>query len=136
MRPGSLRVAVLSVVLVWTVGVCSASPQQPSPQAEDPSFERAMSLWQSGLYEGANAEFKNLVNRAQTNPDFKVQWGRLFLETHNGREAAALFQEALAVKADHAGALLGLALIATELGSRLEKGKWLCVRTRRTSPQG
>jgi tetratricopeptide (TPR) repeat protein len=43
-----------------------------------------------------------------------VRWGRLFLERFNKAEAANLFQEALEIKKDHAGALLGLALVAAD----------------------
>ena len=49
-----------------------------------------------------------------------MRWGRLFLDHDQAEEAAGLFQEALELKKDHAGALLGLALIAADaiLGRR------------------
>src|SRR5439155_3809533 len=48
------------------------------------------------------------------NPDYKVRYGRLMLERFNSAEAANLFQEALEIKKDHAGALMGLALVAAD----------------------
>ena len=36
----------------------------------------------------------------------------MFLERFNSEEAAKLFEEALAIRKDHPGALLGLALVA------------------------
>src|SRR6185369_12655081 len=45
---------------------------------------------------------------------YKVRWGRMYLDHWQPDEAAGLFNEALELKKDHAGALLGLALIAAE----------------------
>ena len=78
------------------------------------SLDRAEALWKQQQYEAANAEFRALVAAHPKNPDYRVRWGRLFLERFNGAEAAKLFQEALDIKKDHPGALLGLALVAAE----------------------
>jgi tetratricopeptide (TPR) repeat protein len=78
------------------------------------TLERAETFWKQQQYEAANAEFRALVAAHPKDPDYRVRWGRLFLERFNGSEAAKLFEEALQVKKDHAGALLGLALVAAE----------------------
>jgi tetratricopeptide (TPR) repeat protein len=46
--------------------------------------------------------------------DYKVRWGRLYLDHSQPADAAGLFNEALELKKDDAGALLGLALVAAE----------------------
>ncbi|HKX00722.1 MAG TPA: tetratricopeptide repeat protein [Bryobacteraceae bacterium] len=78
------------------------------------TLERAEALWKVHQYDAANQEFRALVKEYPKNPDYRVQWGRLFLERFNPEEAANLFEEALEIKKDHAGALLGLALVAAE----------------------
>ena len=57
---------------------------------------------------------RTLVKAHPKNADYKVRWGRLLLERFNTADAADLFQEALEIKKDHAGALLGLALVAAD----------------------
>ncbi|HUJ49206.1 MAG TPA: tetratricopeptide repeat protein [Bryobacteraceae bacterium] len=78
------------------------------------TLERAETLWKRQQYDAANSEFRALVAAHPKNPDYRVRWGRLFLERFNAADAAKLFQEALEIKKDHAGALLGLALVAAE----------------------
>jgi tetratricopeptide (TPR) repeat protein len=78
------------------------------------TLERAESLWKLHEYDAANSAFRDLVKAHSKNPDYKVRWGRLFLERFNSAEAGKLFEEALEIKKDHAGALLGLALVAAE----------------------
>jgi tetratricopeptide (TPR) repeat protein len=78
------------------------------------TLERAETLWRQQQYEAANAEFRALVAAHPKDPDYRVRWGRLFLERFNGAEAAKLFEETLQIKKDHPGALLGLALVAAE----------------------
>lgn len=78
------------------------------------TLERAETLWKQHQYDAANAVFRELVKAQPKNPDYKVRWGRLFLERFNPEDAAALFQEALAIKKDHAGALVGLAMVAAD----------------------
>ena len=78
------------------------------------TLERAETFWKQQQYDAANADFRALVTAHPKNPDYRVRWGRLFLERFNGAEAAKLFEEALQIKKDDAGALLGLALVAAE----------------------
>ncbi len=72
----------------------------------------AEALWRAHDYKGANNAFRAAVAVHPKDPDLRVRWGRLFLERYNPKEAGGLFQEALAIDKNNAGALLGLALIA------------------------
>ncbi len=78
------------------------------------TLERAESLWKLHEYDAANNAFRDLVKAQPKNPDYKVRWGRLFLERFNSADAGKLFEEALVIKKDHPGALLGLALVAAD----------------------
>jgi cellulose synthase operon protein C len=78
------------------------------------TLERAEQLWKAHDYQAANNAFRDLVKAYPKNPDYRVRWGRLFLERFNSEEAAKLFEEALAIRKDHPGALLGLALVAAD----------------------
>jgi len=78
------------------------------------SLEQAEALWKARDYRGANDEFRLLVEKFPKNPDYRVRWGRLYLDHDQAEEAAGLFKEALELKKDHPGALLGLALIAAD----------------------
>ncbi len=77
------------------------------------TLEQAETLWKQHRYDDANNVFRALEKAQPRNPDYKVRWGRLLLERFNPGDAAKLFQEALEIKKDHAGALLGLALVAS-----------------------
>ncbi len=78
------------------------------------TLQQAEALWKARRYQDANEVFKVLVQKNPDNPDYKVRWGRMYLDHWQPDTAAELFNEALALKKDHAGALLGLALIAAE----------------------
>ena len=78
------------------------------------TLQQAESLWKARRYQDANEVFRQLVAKNPDNPDYKVRWGRMYLDHAQPDEAAGLFNEALAVKKDHAGALLGLALVAAD----------------------
>jgi tetratricopeptide (TPR) repeat protein len=78
------------------------------------TLERAEALWKAHDYEGANTAFRELVKAHPNNPDYRVRWGRLYLDRFQAQDAAQLFTEALAIKKDHAGALVGLALVAAD----------------------
>ena len=78
------------------------------------TLQQAESLWKARQFQDANNAFRALVARYPDNPDYKARWGRLLLERNNPPEAADLFKEALEIKKDHAGALLGLALVAAD----------------------
>ncbi len=77
-------------------------------------YLRAEGLWGVEQYQEANEQFRALVKQFPKNADYKVRWGRFFLERFNKDEAKALFEEALEINKDHAGASLGLALVAAD----------------------
>ena len=78
------------------------------------TLEQAEALWKARRYQDANEVFKVLVEKNPKNPDYRVRWGRMYLEHWQPNDAEDLFNEALELKKDHAGALLGLALIAAD----------------------
>ena len=78
------------------------------------TLEQAESLWKQHRYFEANDAFRALVNGHPRNAEYRVRWGRLFLERFQPADAAQLFQEALKIDANNAGAFLGLALVAAE----------------------
>jgi tetratricopeptide (TPR) repeat protein len=78
------------------------------------TLQQAESLWKARRFVEANDAFKALVGQNPKNPDYMVRWGRLFLDRAQPDDAQAEFEGALALKKDHAGALLGLALLAAE----------------------
>lgn len=81
--------------------------------SQDP-YLRAEGYWGAGLYQQASNEFAAAVKLAPKNALYRVRWGRLFLDRMQRQDAAQLFQEALAIEPNHAGALLGLALAASD----------------------
>ncbi|HXB74830.1 MAG TPA: tetratricopeptide repeat protein [Candidatus Acidoferrales bacterium] len=78
------------------------------------TLDQAESLWKARRYQEANEVFKQLVAQHPENADYKVRWGRLYLDHWQPKIAADLFNEALAIKKDHAGAFLGMALVAAD----------------------
>ena len=78
------------------------------------TLEQAETLWKAKRYDAANESFRVLVVAHPKNPDYKVRWGRLLLERFNREDAATLFHEAIEIKKNHAGALLGLAIVAAD----------------------
>ncbi len=78
------------------------------------AYERAEGLWGEGAFEAANVSFREALTREPGSQDVRVRWGRLFLERSNKQEAQQLFQEVLKVNENHAGALLGMALVSAE----------------------
>ncbi len=81
------------------------------------TLQQAEALWKARQYQEANKVFRDLVAKNPDNPDYRVRWGRMYLEHAQAADiqtAGDLFNEALAIKKDCAGALLGLALIAAE----------------------
>ena len=86
-------------------------PQQGS--ATGPAAQ-AEAFWRQERYQEANNAFRIAVEREPQNADLRVRWGRLFLERFNKAEAAKLFEAALELQPNHAGALLGLALVAAD----------------------
>jgi cellulose synthase operon protein C len=78
------------------------------------SLEQAEALWQQRRFEDANMAFRALVAAHPENPEYRVRWGRMYLDHWQPDLAAGLFKEALQLQADHAEALLGLALVAAD----------------------
>ena len=81
--------------------------------SDDP-YLRAEGYWGVGQFEKANDQFRLAVEARPENPDYRVRWGRMFLERFQPGDAAQLFEEALEIDSQHAGAMLGLALAAAE----------------------
>ena len=81
--------------------------------APDP-YTRAEALWGLEQYKDANDQFREALKQHPKSVDYRVRWGRLFLERFNKDEAKGLFEEALEIKENDAGASLGLALVATQ----------------------
>ncbi len=70
--------------------------------------------WKEKRYEDANNAFRLAEKNNPKDAELKVRWGRLLLERYNLKDAEGLFQEALELKKDAAGALVGLGLVASE----------------------
>jgi len=75
---------------------------------------RAEGFWGLEDFERANDQFRLAVQQEPENAGYKVRWGRMFLERYQPVDAAALFEEALALDPQNAEALVGLALAASE----------------------
>jgi len=78
------------------------------------AYLRAEGFWGLEMYQDANNQFKAAVAAAPENADYRLRWGRLFYERWNKADAENLFKEALEIKPDHPGALLGLAMVLSE----------------------
>ena len=78
------------------------------------TLDQAEQLWKARRFKEANEVFKALEIKEPKNPDYKVRWGRMMMDHAQPSDAADLFGEALEIKKDHAGALLGLALLAAD----------------------
>jgi tetratricopeptide (TPR) repeat protein len=78
------------------------------------SIDRAEALWRAGDYRNANDAFRAAVNAQPKNADYRVRWGRFFVSRFQPKDAGDLFAEALKIDPKHAGAYLGLALVASE----------------------
>ncbi|HTQ53288.1 MAG TPA: tetratricopeptide repeat protein [Bryobacteraceae bacterium] len=78
------------------------------------ALDQAESLWKQHRYREANDAFRALVDGHPRNAEYRVRWGRLFLDRFQPADAAQLFKEALAIEPKRADALLGLALVAAD----------------------
>jgi cellulose synthase operon protein C len=76
--------------------------------------DRAEAAWATGNFDAANSLFREALAGSPGSTDVRVRWGHLFMERFNTTEARRLFGEALKIKEDHAGALLGMALLSAE----------------------
>ncbi|MEM9531783.1 MAG: tetratricopeptide repeat protein [Pseudomonadota bacterium] len=79
-------------------------------KAEDPA-QRAELAWALGDVKAANRWFRDAAAAAPESAAVRTRWGWLFVVTHQGSEAQALFTEALALDPDYAYAKLGLASV-------------------------
>jgi tetratricopeptide (TPR) repeat protein len=78
------------------------------------TLEQAESLWKQHRHVEANDAFRDLVKAHPRNAGYRVRWGRLYLERFQPADAAQLFDEALKIDPNNAGAFLGLAQVAAE----------------------
>ena len=78
---------------------------------------QAEAHWMLGDLKAANDRFREAVRLEPENPDLRVRWGYLYIESHNQAEGAQLFQEALELDDRHVPARLGM---ARSLGARFE----------------
>ena len=78
---------------------------------------QAEAHWQLGDLKSANERFREAVRLDPENPDLRVRWGHLYIDSHQQQEAAKLFDEALKIDAEHIPAQLGMARV---LASRFE----------------
>ena len=96
----------LLAILCAVAGLAGQTPAETLQQAE--------ALWKQHRYEDANGAFRALVAAHPRNAEYRVRWGRLFLERFQPDDAANLFKEALEIEPKQADALLGLALVAAD----------------------
>jgi len=77
---------------------------------------RAEGYWGLRNHRQASEEFRRAIEQAPKDADLKVRWGRLFIEpfNKNKKDGAELFSEALEINKKHPGALLGMALVASD----------------------
>jgi tetratricopeptide (TPR) repeat protein len=78
------------------------------------TLQQAEALWKARKYQDANEAFRLLVANNPDNALYRVRWGRMYLEHWQPAIAHDLFQEALKIHPDDAGALLGEALIEAD----------------------
>jgi cellulose synthase operon protein C len=78
------------------------------------TLDRAESLRKQHRYIESKDVFEALIAAHPRNAEYRVRFGRLFLERFNAPEAAKLFNEALEIQPKQADALLGLALVAAD----------------------
>ena len=62
-----------------------------------------------GRFDDANAFFRDADGLAPNDPAINSEWGDLFVEKYNNKDAARSFQEALKADPDYGPALLGMA---------------------------
>ena len=78
---------------------------------------QAEAHWMLGDLKAANDRFREAIRLEPENPDLRVRWGYLYIESHNQAEGAQLFEEALELDDRHVPARLGMARV---LGARFE----------------
>jgi cellulose synthase operon protein C len=80
----------------------------------DSAYFRAEGYWGLEQYDQANEQFRIATAPADSDPLYKVRWGRLFHERFNNTDAVGLFQEALKRDPKNAQAYLGLAIVSAD----------------------
>ncbi|MEO8371368.1 MAG: tetratricopeptide repeat protein [Candidatus Solibacter sp.] len=78
------------------------------------TLDQAEALWKARRFKEANEVFKALEGKEPKNANYKARWGRMMLDHAQPNEAQELFGEALELNKNHTGALMGLALLASE----------------------
>jgi Flp pilus assembly protein TadD len=77
-------------------------------------YLRAEGLWGTEQYKEANDQFRALLKDHPKSVEYRVRWGRLFLERFVPDEAGGLFSEALEIEKNNAAAYLGMAMVAAQ----------------------
>jgi tetratricopeptide (TPR) repeat protein len=127
-KSGALLIAVLgSLSPCWaanspdTCHALSKHGQQAEAKScyeslvrSDSAYFRAEGYWGLEQYDQANEQFRIATASPDSDPLYKVRWGRLFHERFNNTDAAALFQEALKKDPKNAQAYLGLAIVSAD----------------------
>ena len=72
---------------------------------------KAEAYWMLGDLKAANDWFREAVRLNPEDPNLRVRWGHLYIDSHQDGEAAALFQEALEIDDGHVAAKLGMARV-------------------------
>ena len=70
-------------------------------------------FWAIGDYNTANDKFRSAVAVKPKDAAVRVRWGRMFFERGQRKDAAALYEEALAIETDFPPALIGMAYLAS-----------------------
>src|SRR5580658_7829039 len=80
----------------------------------DSAYFRAEGYWGLEQYDQANEQFRIATAAPDSDPLYKVRWGRLLHERFNNTDAVGLFQEALQKDPKNAQAYLGLAIVSAD----------------------
>src|ERR1700722_4214653 len=80
----------------------------------DSAYFRAEGYWGLEQYDQANEQFRIATAPLDSDPLYKVRWGRLLHERFNNTDAVGLFQEALKRDPKNAQAYLGLAIVSAD----------------------
>ena len=84
-------------------GQAAACYQSLIGSSSDPAL-RAEAYWMLGDLKSANESFRNATAALPDDPDLRVRWGHLCVQSHQESEGAKLFAEALERDADHVAA--------------------------------
>jgi cellulose synthase operon protein C len=80
----------------------------------DSAYFRAEGYWGLDQYDQANEQFRIATAPPDSDPLYRVRWGRLLHERFNNTDAVGLFQEALKKDPKSAQAYLGLAIVSAD----------------------